>query len=169
MIMRLRYVLKYQPSLTPGVATRPCNADAFLSIVDVPKFTDGPARDRARTMIAGCIITAFFQALSILLVGWVPNAKSAEPVPDAPAAPKAAKESPAPEPATVELASGPQAQPTPEPAPVAEPTPAAAEPTPAAVTPDVEAPAPQAEEAVPAAEAPTAPDSEPAAVAVSVQ
>ncbi|GIL75403.1 hypothetical protein Vretimale_8040 [Volvox reticuliferus] len=131
--------------------------DAFLSIVDVPKFQDGPARDRSRTMIAGCIITAFFQAVSIILVGLEPNAVA--PCDTLEAVPKSA-----PETTLVELASAPQPvpQPTaapeaPAPVPVAEPVPAAA---------DVEAPVAPAE--APADPVVAAPETE-SAVAVEVQ
>lgn len=108
-------------------------ADAFISIVDIPKWQNGPAHDRSRTMIAGCIMTAFFQALSIVLVGWQPNAVT--PVQESPSV---CRETPKTEETIVELAS--QAAPIPE-------ILAAAEPEPAPAAADVEAPVALTEEA----------------------
>ncbi|GLC49198.1 hypothetical protein PLESTB_000192900 [Pleodorina starrii] len=136
--------------------------DSFLSMVDIPKWQDGPARDRVRTMIAGCIITAVFQAVSIILVGYEPNAaapvKTEKPV--AKSAP--VEEVPKTEATILELSSVPAPEAAPAPAPEA----AASEPV-ATPADDVEAPA-AAPEVTPSAPEAAQEVAEPEASAVAV-
>ncbi|KAG2443809.1 hypothetical protein HXX76_002152 [Chlamydomonas incerta] len=89
--------------------------EAFYGVMDVSKFETGTARDRSRTMYAGCIITAVFQAFGIIVVGMEQGATeeaAAKPVKEEKK--KAAKE--------IEV---PAAAPAPIAAPAAEPAPTA--------------------------------------------
>ncbi|KAG2436591.1 hypothetical protein HYH02_011528 [Chlamydomonas schloesseri] len=101
--------------------------EAFYGVMGVDKFENGTARDRSRTMYAGCIITAVFQAFGIIVVGMEQGATeeaAAKPVKEAVKQEKVAKkeiEVPAAAPA-------PAAEPVPAPAaePAAEAAPAVA-------------------------------------------
>ncbi|KAG2500582.1 hypothetical protein HYH03_001351 [Edaphochlamys debaryana] len=102
--------------------------DAFLSGLYTPKFSANPTRDRARALVAGCIITATFQAFSVFVLGMDSSAEAEADSCCAPA--KAIKEVPAAAPA-----------PVPAPTKAAEPAPAAVaaiEPAKAEVAPEAQ-------------------------------
>ncbi|KXZ49315.1 hypothetical protein GPECTOR_22g909 [Gonium pectorale] len=88
--------------------------DAFYNILDIVKFQEGTGRDRAHAMVAGCIMTAVFQAIALFLAGMDASAASESPA-SVEEAPKAkAVELPV---AAPKAAEPDAAAPTPEPAP----------------------------------------------------